>query len=126
MAPPFTVSIRSGNLGSWKSATYQDLRICRQCFSAARKHSGCGTFMITSRSNGRRCWAAKHQATIAPQSPSQHNALGVCGVNQRHHVVQKMRQSVVCDLCRPDGAPVSALINGPDAIAHSREHWYLV
>src|ERR1700747_726931 len=61
-----------------------------------------------------------------PIMPNQHNALGVCGVNQRHHVVQKMRQSVVCDLCRPGGAPVSALINGPDAIAHSREHWYLV
>src|SRR6201993_2919068 len=25
MAPPFKVSIRSGNLGSWKNATYQDL-----------------------------------------------------------------------------------------------------
>ena len=37
-----------------------------------------------------------------------------------------MRQGVVCYLRRPCGAPVSALIDSPDAIAHSRQHRYLV
>ena len=37
-----------------------------------------------------------------------------------------MRQGEVCYLRRPGGAPVSALIDGPDAIAHSRQHRYLV
>src|SRR5215469_3548691 len=61
-----------------------------------------------------------------PIMPDQNDTLGLRGVDQRRHIVDKMRQSVVCDLRRPGGAPVSALINGPDAIAHSREHRYLV
>src|SRR5215468_10971977 len=112
MSPPFTVSIRSGSFGSWKNATYQDLRICRQCLSAARKHSGCGSFMITSRSNGRGCWAAKHQATIAPPiMPDQHDIFGVRDIDERRHIVHKMRQGVVCYSRGPGGAPISALID---------------
>jgi hypothetical protein len=58
--------------------------------------------------------------------PDQHDMLGARSIDQRRHIVHKMRQSVVCDLRRPGGAPVSALIDGPDAIPHSHQHRYLV
>jgi pimeloyl-ACP methyl ester carboxylesterase len=44
----------------------------------------------------------------------------------QRHIVHKMRQSIVSDLRGPGGAPVSALIDRPDAIAHSCRHRYLV
>ena len=125
IAPPFTVRIRSGSLGSWKNATYQDFRICRQCLSAVRKHSGCGPFMITSRSNGWSCSAAKHQATIATQSrPISTTLLAPAALINA--VTSSTRCGIVCDLRGPGGAPVSALIDRPDAIAHSCQHRYLV
>src|SRR6516165_4269405 len=58
--------------------------------------------------------------------PNQHDTLGACGINQRRHIVHKMRQSIVSDLRGPGGAPVSALIDRPDAIAHSCRYRYLV
>src|SRR5205807_114849 len=58
--------------------------------------------------------------------PDQHDILGAGGIDQRRHIVHKMRQSVVCDLRGTGGAPVSALIDRPDAIAHSCQHRYLV
>ena len=58
--------------------------------------------------------------------PDQHDIFGPRGIDQRRHIVHKMRQGVVCYLRRPGGAPVSALIDSPDAIAHSRQHRYLV
>src|SRR6516164_7856342 len=61
-----------------------------------------------------------------PIMPNQHDTLGACGINQRRHIVRKMRQSIVSDLRGPGGAPVSALIDRPDAIAHSCRYRYLV
>src|SRR5215472_13181864 len=58
--------------------------------------------------------------------PDQHDIFGARGIDQRRHIVHKMRQGVVCYLRWPGGASVSALIDGPDAIAHSSQHRYLV
>ena len=74
MAPPFIVSIRSGNFGSWKNAMYQDLRICRQCFSAARKHSGWGSiYAATYRRVG--------TEVLLDRAPPSILYRGGCGVN---------------------------------------------
>ena len=73
--------------------------------------------------------AARRQSTrqrSPPIMPNQHDTFGACGIDQRRHIVHKMRQSVVCDLRGPGGAPVSALIDRPDAIAQSCQHRYLV
>ena len=91
MTPPLIVRIRSGNLGSWKNATYQDFHNCRQCFNATRKHSGCGPFMITSRSKG---LGSKAPSDHRPQSCPISTTCLPLAADQRRHIAYKMRQSV--------------------------------